>query len=103
MRARFIAGAAVVAAGAIGGCGATGFCASHRCVGDFSHQHGSVVECVDGTWSHLGGLPGACSDHGGERGGGGESGTDTGGLSGGAASGGGPRNGSGLSGTFGGG
>jgi hypothetical protein len=25
-----------------------------------------VVQCNDGSWNHAGGLPGACSDHGGE-------------------------------------
>ncbi len=89
-----VVGAAAVVAATIGGCGGSGFCASHRCVSGFDHEHGSIVQCVDGEWSHAGGSQRACSDHGGAR----SSGTDTS-----APSGGGPRNGSGLTGTFGGG
>lgn len=85
MRSRFIAGAAVVIAGTIGGCGASGFCSTHRCVGNLDHEHDSIVQCVDGTWSHSGGRQGACSGHRGERTSGG---TDTSGLSGGNLSGG---------------
>lgn len=42
------------------------FCEEHRCIGNFTQENGTVVECADGTFSHAGGLPGACSDHGGE-------------------------------------
>jgi hypothetical protein len=42
------------------------FCKTHRCIPNFWQGHGYVVQCVDGEWSHSGGLPGACSDHGGE-------------------------------------
>jgi len=95
MTGRFVAatGAGVVAM-VLMGCGASGFCASHRCVSGFDHDHGSIVQCADGEWSDAGGRQAACSDHGGER----TSGTDTSGPSGG-----GPRNGTGLTGTFGGG
>jgi hypothetical protein len=43
------------------------FCDAHRCIGNFTTEDGTVVECADGTFSHAGGLDGACSDHGGER------------------------------------
>ena len=43
------------------------FCDAHRCIGNFTTEDGTVVECADGTFSHAGGLAGACSDHGGER------------------------------------
>jgi hypothetical protein len=42
------------------------FCSSHECIANFPNGNGTVVECSDGTWSHSGGLSGACSDHGGE-------------------------------------
>jgi hypothetical protein len=42
------------------------FCEEHRCIGNFTGEDGTVVECVDGTFSHAGGISGACSDHGGE-------------------------------------
>jgi hypothetical protein len=45
------------------------FCSTHNCIANFPHGSGSIVRCADGTWSHSGGLPGACSDHGGEVGG----------------------------------
>jgi hypothetical protein len=44
------------------------FCSTHRCIPNFSHGHGSIVQCRDGMWSHSGGRPGACSHHGGPRG-----------------------------------
>lgn len=47
--------------------GDAAFCASHTCIGDFEGEDGSIVECADGTYSHAGGLSGACSHHGGER------------------------------------
>jgi len=46
---------------------AANFCSSHSCIPNFPNGHGSVVQCVDGTWSHSGGIQGACSDHGGEQ------------------------------------
>jgi hypothetical protein len=42
------------------------FCEEHECIGSFTSEEGTVVECSDGTYSHAGGLSGACSDHGGE-------------------------------------
>ncbi len=42
------------------------FCEEHECIGNFTGEEGTVVECSDGTYSHAGGLSGACSDHGGE-------------------------------------
>ena len=42
------------------------FCEEHDCIGDFTNEEGTVVECSDGSFSHAGGLSGACSDHGGE-------------------------------------
>src|SRR4051794_29487244 len=47
--------------------GGGGFCASHECISSFDSGRGSIVQCMDGMWSHSGGLPGACSYHGGER------------------------------------
>jgi hypothetical protein len=50
--------------------GATsGPCDGHPCIGDWQKEAakgGTAVQCNDGTWSHAGGLSGACSDHGGE-------------------------------------
>lgn len=42
------------------------FCEEHECIGEFESEDGTVVECSDGTFSHAGGISGACSDHGGE-------------------------------------
>jgi hypothetical protein len=42
------------------------FCEEHHCIGEFESEDGTVVECSDGTYSHAGGIPGACSYHGGE-------------------------------------
>jgi hypothetical protein len=44
------------------------FCEEHHCIGEFDSEDGTVVECSDGTFSHAGGIPGACSYHGGEAG-----------------------------------
>lgn len=46
-----------------------GPCDGNPCIGDWQTEAakgGTVVQCSDGTWSHAGGLAGACSDHGGE-------------------------------------
>lgn len=43
------------------------FCNLHECIGDFEGEDGYVVECEDGSFSHAGGISGACSDHGGEN------------------------------------
>lgn len=44
------------------------FCSEHECIGSFTTEEGTVVECSDGTYSHAGGISGACSHHGGESG-----------------------------------
>jgi hypothetical protein len=46
--------------------GDTKFCEEHSCIGSFATEEGTVVECSDGTYSHAGGISGACSSHGGE-------------------------------------
>jgi hypothetical protein len=43
------------------------FCSTHNCIENFPDGNGYVVQCVDGEWSHSGGLSGACSGHGGEE------------------------------------
>jgi hypothetical protein len=43
------------------------FCSLHECIGDFEGEDGYVVECEDESFSHAGGISGACSDHGGEN------------------------------------
>lgn len=45
----------------------TGFCSTHQCIPNFPNGTGSIVQCADGEYSHSGGRPGACSQHGGER------------------------------------
>jgi hypothetical protein len=44
---------------------ASDFCSTHDCIPNFDEGTGSTVQCADGTWSHSGGRPGACSWHGG--------------------------------------
>lgn len=44
----------------------TAFCSTHQCIQNFPNGSGYIVQCVDGKWSHSGGLSGACSYHGGE-------------------------------------
>jgi hypothetical protein len=44
------------------------FCSTHDCIPSFDEGHGYIVQCADGEWSHSGGRPGACSQHGGETG-----------------------------------
>lgn len=47
----------------------SGPCDGHPCIGDWEREQaegGTVVQCQDETWSHAGGISGACSDHGGE-------------------------------------
>jgi hypothetical protein len=46
----------------------TQFCQTHTCIANFQNGNGYIVQCVDGEWSHSGGLQGACSYHGGEAG-----------------------------------
>jgi uncharacterized protein YdeI (BOF family) len=43
-------------------------CNEHTCIGSFETESGTIVECSDGTYSHAGGISGACSHHGGEAG-----------------------------------
>jgi hypothetical protein len=44
------------------------FCDYFNCIASFwDHTNGYVDECADGTYSHSGGVRGACSSHGGER------------------------------------
>ena len=45
--------------------GGSSFCDKHECIPSFYAGEGSVVQCVDGMWSHSGGVQGACSSHGG--------------------------------------
>lgn len=54
------------AGGNVGGGAQVGFCETHSCIDNFDNGVGYIVECSDGTWSHSGGRPGACSYHGGE-------------------------------------
>jgi hypothetical protein len=49
-----------------GGSVAADFCSTHDCIASFDNGNGSIVQCNDGQWSQSGGLPGACSQHGGE-------------------------------------
>lgn len=42
------------------------FCDTHTCDGNFDQGRGYIVQCADGTYSHSGGIQGACSYHGGE-------------------------------------
>jgi len=43
------------------------FCDYFNCIASFwQHTNGYVDECQDGTYSHSGGVQGACSHHGGE-------------------------------------
>jgi hypothetical protein len=42
------------------------FCATHVCIANFVNGRGYIVQCLDGEWSHSGGIQGACSYHGGE-------------------------------------
>jgi hypothetical protein len=45
------------------------FCATHNCIPNFPNGRGTVVQCADGSYSHSGGIQGACSHHGGVAGG----------------------------------
>jgi hypothetical protein len=44
------------------------FCSTHSCIGNFDEGQGSITRCSDGTYSHSGGVQGACSWHGGVAG-----------------------------------
>ncbi len=54
------------AVGSYSHAGDEAFCNGHTCIGDFEGENGYVVRCADGTYSHSGGISGACSHHGGE-------------------------------------
>ena len=54
--------------GNTGNTGTGDFCSTHTCIPNFPNGTGYIVQCADGEWSHSGGRPGACSDHGGETG-----------------------------------
>ena len=41
------------------------FCDTHTCIPNYDNGSGSTVQCEDGTYSHSGGIQGACSHHGG--------------------------------------
>jgi hypothetical protein len=41
------------------------FCTDHACIPNYDEGTGSTVICADGTYSHSGGIQGACSHHGG--------------------------------------
>jgi len=43
------------------------FCSEHECIGSFETEGGTIIECSDGSYSHAGGISGACSHHGGEN------------------------------------
>ena len=43
------------------------FCGMNTCIGNFTGEGGTIIQCVDGTYSHAGGISGACSRHGGEQ------------------------------------
>ncbi len=34
------------------------FCTTHQCIANFPNSNGAIVKCVDGEWSHSGGLSG---------------------------------------------
>lgn len=41
------------------------FCSTHDCIPNYDNGNGTTVQCSDGTFSHSGGIQGACSHHGG--------------------------------------
>jgi hypothetical protein len=45
--------------------GGSDFCDTHDCIPNYPSGNGSTVQCADGTYSHSGGIQGACSHHGG--------------------------------------
>jgi len=62
--------AALIAALALTACAGNYECNGHPCGGDWKRDMalgGTVVQCGDGSWSHAGGLGGACSGRGGVR------------------------------------
>ena len=47
------------------GTGTDDFCTTHDCIPNYPNGNGSTVQCSDGSFSHSGGIQGACSHHGG--------------------------------------
>jgi uncharacterized membrane protein YgcG len=45
------------------------FCDTHSCIPNYPNGRGTTVMCSDGSYSHSGGIQGACSHHGGVSGG----------------------------------
>jgi hypothetical protein len=43
------------------------FCSTHDCIPNYDDGNGATVQCADGSFSHSGGIQGACSHHGGVR------------------------------------
>jgi hypothetical protein len=70
MRSSMLVLAALAAALALASCATNLECDGHACVGDWKRDMalgGTVVRCVNGSWSHAGGLAGACAGDGGVR------------------------------------
>ena len=44
-----------------------GFCTYFACIATFANGRGFVMQCTDGMYSLSGGIPGSCSQHGGNR------------------------------------
>jgi hypothetical protein len=57
--------AAVVSPSPAADSGTDDFCATHDCIPNYPNGNGSTVQCADGSFSHSGGIQGACSHHGG--------------------------------------
>jgi hypothetical protein len=45
--------------------GTDDFCTTHDCIPNYPNGRGTTVQCSDGSFSHSGGIQGACSHHGG--------------------------------------
>jgi hypothetical protein len=58
-------GPAVVSPSSAAGIGTDDFCTTHDCIPNYPNGNGSTVQCSDGSYSHSGGIQGACSHHGG--------------------------------------
>jgi outer membrane lipoprotein SlyB len=69
MRSSMLVLAALLAL-ALSGCATNLECDGHECAGNWKRDmalDGTVVRCADGSWSHAGGLQGACAGDGGVR------------------------------------
>jgi hypothetical protein len=65
VRCRKLIGVALAAL-VLAGCAGNEECDGHPCVGNWKRDMalgGTVVHCPDGSWSHGGGLGGACAGH----------------------------------------